>query len=609
MEAVHPIFIFPMTSHARMTVQSGSGRVFLISPGIVALTHVCNRGVSVSPDVPSLDRPWKRPGTLRYAIKRVRKIVRPPVTVIAAPSDLVKHHDVPVAMRDGVILRVNVYLPAGEGPWPVLLCAHPYGKDRVPRKTRFGWRINPQFRMLRQTGPFAISSETSWEAPDPVTWTQAGYAVVNADLRGAGTSEGTGAPLSDQEAEDVHDLIEWAGAQLWSTGKVGMLGVSYLAISQYKAAALHPPHLAAICPWEGFTDAYRDLFTPGGIVENGFTRLWQTILRRTTRTSVDLAAERKRHPLRDDWWQSLVPHLSRIEVPALICTSFSDHNLHSVGSFRAFQQIGSTEKFAYTHRRGKWATFYHPDAHAIQRRFFDRVLKGLDGPPLPSVHLEVQRTCTAVAAIREETAWPLARARPSEVFLADAGHLLPDPPAAQGSVSFDTRREAAAFTWVFSEPTEITGPARLDLWVSVAPGDDATLFVALEKWHEGKPVPFEGSYGYGRDWLTSGQQRLSLRELDEAASTVLQPVPAFVHRQPVKPGEVVPVSIPLAPSATHFEAGDAIRLLIGGRPLSPRNPLFGAFPASYVAAPHARVTLHWSPDRPAALTVPVIPKA
>jgi predicted acyl esterase len=524
-----------------------------------------------------------------------------------APDDLVKHHDVPVPMRHGVILRVNVYRPAGEGPWPVLLAAHPYGKDRLPRKTRLGWRINPQFRILRQTAPFTISSETSWEAPDPVWWTGQGYAVVNADLRGAGTSDGVGVPFSAQEAEDIHDLIEWAGTQPWSSGKVGMLGVSYLAIAQYKAAALHPPHLAAICPWEGFTDAYRDLFTPGGIVENGFSRLWQTILRRTTRTTLDLAAERKRHPLRDDWWQALVPDLAAIEVPCLVCTSFSDHNLHSVGSFRAFTHIGSMEKFTYTHRGGKWVTFYSPQAKKVQLQFFDRYLKGLDVPRLPPVHLEVQRSRSAVASVRAEQEWPLARMRPTALFLSPDGRLIQGRPETAGEITFEANREAAAFTNVFPDASEIVGPARLDLWVSVANADDATLFVALEKWSGGRPVPFEGSYGYGRDWLSSGWQRLSLRDIDEVESTALQPVRSFTHRQPLAPGEIVPVSIPLAPSATHFAAGDAVRLLVGGRNLSPRNPFFGSLPASYVADRQSRITLHWGPQYPAAATLPFVP--
>ena len=131
-----------------------------------------------------------------------------------------------------------------------------------------------QYRMLRQPSRVRFSSLTGWEAPDPVWWAGQGYAVVNCDLRGAGTSGGRGSLLSDQEAEDVYDLIEWAADQPWSSGSVGLLGVSYLAISQWKAAALAPPHLRAICPWEGFTDAYRDLAFPGGIREHGFTRLW-----------------------------------------------------------------------------------------------------------------------------------------------------------------------------------------------------------------------------------------------------------------------------------------------------------------------------------------------
>ena len=68
-----------------------------------------------------------------------------------------------------------------------------------------------------------------------------GYAVVNCDLRGFGTSDGVGNLLTDAEARDVYDLIEWAGTQSWSSGKVGMNVVSYLAISQYKAAVLRPP--------------------------------------------------------------------------------------------------------------------------------------------------------------------------------------------------------------------------------------------------------------------------------------------------------------------------------------------------------------------------------
>src|SRR6266571_6227758 len=246
------------------------------------------------------DRPWRRPGAMRYALRRLPGLLHPPVRVYEPdPGSVSVLRDVPVVVRDGTTLRVNVVLPAGAERLPVLVSAHPYGKDKLPRRRGRGYRVSVQYRMLRQTEPVRFSSLTGWEAPDPVWWAAQGYAVVNCDLRGAGTSEGTASLMSDQEAEDVYDVIEWAAAQSWSTGAVGMIGVSYLAMSQWKAAALRPPGLKAICPWEGFTDAYRDLMRPGGIRETGFTRLWGMALR-GVRQRYRLTEQQRRHPLRDE---------------------------------------------------------------------------------------------------------------------------------------------------------------------------------------------------------------------------------------------------------------------------------------------------------------------
>ena len=222
------------------------------------------------------DEPWRRPGALRYALRRLRGIVRVPVTV--TPHDaatVIVDRDEPVTTRDGTVLRVNVHRPPGDGPFPVIMCTHPYGKDKVPTRTSRGrWRVSFQYRVLRQTDPIEFSDLTTWEAPDPAWWTAQGYALVNCDLRGAGTSDGVGALMSQQEGEDIADLVEWAGAQPWSTGKVALVGVSYLALSQWNGAAQRPPSLKAIVPWEGFTDPYRGLLRPGGFPEVGFLRLW-----------------------------------------------------------------------------------------------------------------------------------------------------------------------------------------------------------------------------------------------------------------------------------------------------------------------------------------------
>ena len=138
------------------------------------------------------DKPWRRPGAVRYALRRVPGLLRPPVDVYEPePGSLTMLRDLPVTVRDGTTLRVNVVLPAGQGPFPVLLSAHPYGKDNLPRRGRTGYRVSVQYRMLRQPDRVRFSSLTGWEAPDPAWWAAQGYAVVNCDLRGAGTSEGT----------------------------------------------------------------------------------------------------------------------------------------------------------------------------------------------------------------------------------------------------------------------------------------------------------------------------------------------------------------------------------------------------------------------------------
>ena len=140
-----------------------------------------------------LDRPWRRPGAAWYVLtRRLPGLVHPPVSVYGADSVPVLRNR-PVVVRDGTTLRVNVVLPAGGGRFPVLMSAHPYGKDNLPRRRGSGWSVSFQFRILRQAAPLRFSSLTGWEAPDPAWWAAQGYAVVNCDLRGAGTSGGEAA--------------------------------------------------------------------------------------------------------------------------------------------------------------------------------------------------------------------------------------------------------------------------------------------------------------------------------------------------------------------------------------------------------------------------------
>jgi predicted acyl esterase len=558
----------------------------------------------------AVDIPWRRPGVAAYARTRRKALLHPPVTVYSTPADVRKDEDVPVRMRDGVTLRLNLFRPAhADGPLPVILSAHPYGKDSVPKRKGSGrFSTNPQFRIMNQSMPLRISDQTSWEAPDPAWWAQQGYAIINLDVRGGGHSEGRGDLLSDQEADDISQVIAWAAAQPWSTGRVGMLGVSYLALSQYKVAALNPPALKAICPWEGFTDAYRDFFTPGGVVENGFARVWLFLTKRVARLKTDFAVERRRHPLRDSWWEAVTPDLSKITVPILECTSFSDDNLHSVGSMRAFQRVSSIHRHAYAHRGPKWATFYGDEARRHQLAFFDRHLREQDdAPELPAMRLEIRDRLDHVVEVRHEQEWPIARTDWRQLYLTASGALSATAPADTGSVTFDLKRNAAAFDYRFEKNTELSGPMSLRLQVATDGADDPSLFVGIEKWSHGSPVPFEGSYGYGRDGVAQGRLRLALRELDPVLSTPHQPEHTFRTVQPVRDHEDVEVLIPLSSSATLFHAGDNLRLMIAGRYLQPRNPLFGHFPTHYQPSTRGNATIIWSPTQPSALEIPIIP--
>jgi len=198
-----------------------------------------------------------------------------------------------------------------------------------------------------------------------------------------------------------------------------------------------------------------------------------------------------------------------------------------------------------------------------------------------------------VVAIRDEHEWPLARTRWTTLNLGNDGVLDEHEPTDTGFATFGLRRQAVAFAHRFNRDTELTGPMNLRLRLSLAGAADAHLFVGVEKWSDGQYVPFEGSYGYGRDRIADGRLRLAQRESLDA-----------LH--PLRPGETVDADIALSASSTMFRAGDELRLLIAGRYLEPFNPFFGHLPARYTPSRRGRAVLHWGRGA-SALTIPVIP--
>jgi len=553
---------------------------------------------------------------LARATARLRNVVRPNVVIDPPPRDVLLERDVEVVARDGVVLRVNVFRPPGDGTYPVLLSAQPYGKDDLPRaRRRGGYRPAFQFRVLPQSQTVRHSAWAGWEAPDPAYWVPRGYVLVNADLRGWGRSDGAGGLLDPrQDGADCHDLIEWAARQPWSNGRVGMNGVSYLAISQWAAAATRPPHLAAICPWEGFTDCYRDFARPGGIREDGFMRVWATMMRRLAGsrpdTTVDLRRQQVARPQYDAWWADRDADIERIDVAALVCGSFSDHNLHSRGSFEGFRRISSTQKWLYTHRGPKWATYYGPDALDAQVRFFDHFLAGADNGQAgqPPVRLEVREDADTITSVRHERQWPPADTVWQRWHLDLGGAALTAAaPGGPATASFATRRGNLRFTHRFTTDTEVVGPMLLRLAISAHGCDDVCLFAGIRKLRHGRPVTFESAFGFRGPLVTFGMRRAAHRRTAPAPTPPWLPFHPDDRAEPLRPGEVVTVDIALHPSATLFRAGEELQLDIRGDWFHPRNPFTGHFPAFYERSPRGRCVLHSAPAIGSHLDIPIRP--
>ena len=572
-------------------------------------------GVSARPATPvSAGDGAHRPEVGRWALRR---LVDPEITITEPPqSGVVVEHEVAVPMRDGVHLRVNIFRPDDSDEHPVLLCAHPYGKDKLPQRRRVGGGYKtPLLYHLMRSGPVTHSAWTTWEAPDPAYWVQRGYVVVNADLRGWGTSEGDKGILTEQEGLDGYDLVEWLAEQQWSNGRIGMSGVSYLAIIQWAVAAARPPHLAAICAWEGFTDAYRQFIRPGGVLEQGFWSIWSGNIKRGSHGSVDLGSQSASRPLFDDWWASLNRRLEDIDVPALICGSFSDHNLHTEGSFAAFARISSAQKWLYTHRAPKWTAYYSQDGLDAQARFFDHFLRGDDTGILDQapVRLEVREDRETVTSVRDVASWPLPGTTWTTLHLAeDTTHpstesgILQAEPAPPGQRRFDIRRGRATYTYRFSEDTDVVGPMLLRLTLSVHDADDMPVFAGVRKFRDGQEVAFHGSYGFDSDLVTHGILLASHRATSPTTAGENQVFHPHTSRQPLLPDIPVTLEMNLLPSATLFRTGEELRLDIQGRWFQHPDPITGHFPTRYPSPATGTVILHTGRTSTAELLIPVV---
>ena len=352
-------------------------------------------------------RPGIDPKTKGYPGLNPRRVTSDGLTI---------DYDVALTLRDGVMIYTDIYRPADtDEPLPAIVLWSGYGKH-------YRW---PRPVLLRFTDNATISDYAPIEAQDPAVWCPAGYALVVPDPRGVNASEGDVTTWSPQEGDDIHDTIEWAAAQPWCSGKIGMGGASYFGIVQWFTGVTRPPHLAALMPYDGMSDLYRECGFHGGIPNSGFVDFWNDQRRCTPNLAEDWTEAMRLHPLIDEYWQSKMPPVETIDVPTYVIASWSDHGVHTRGSLAAYMRLGSEHKWLEVHGRNKWARMYVPESVRRQMAFFDRFLKGVanEVDAWPKVRLEV-REGIDVGQERAEQEWPLARTVYTPMYLDAATSSL-----------------------------------------------------------------------------------------------------------------------------------------------------------------------------------------
>jgi hypothetical protein len=551
--------------------------------------------------------------------------------------------DVPVPVGDGLVLRANVFRPQGPGPFPVVMSLGIYGKD-----IHFADGYAPQWAVLTRLYPGLATEGSSgrwlrWEVPDPERFVPDGFALVNVDARGSGRSPGYLDAFSPRETQDYHDAIEWAAAQPWSNGRVGLLGVSYLAIKQWQVAALRPPHLAAIVPWEGAVDHYRDWSHHGGILSNGFSEAWwprQALVNqhgsaesphrdrdtgeRTTGPAAldpellkgnraDQPVAQAAHPLDDAWHRERTPDLSRIAVPVLSAGNWGGPGLHLRGNTVGFEGAGSAEKWLSIHDGTHYESFYLPEYVAMQKRFLGHYLRGDDNgwEREPRVQLSIRHPARP-STRRMEQEWPLARTRWTKLFLdAASARLAWDAPARTAEAAYDALGDGVTFsTTPFESEAEFTGPLALRLWVA-SDTTDLDVFATLRTFApDGQEVAFTGAHEptpVARGWL-----RASHRATDPERSRPWRPWHPHDRVEKLTPGAFVPLDIEIWPTCLVVSPGYRMALTVAGQDFEfPGKPgrILHNHPADRDPAEFGgRNRLATGGERQSWLLMPLIPK-
>ena len=571
---------------------------------------------------------------------------------------IIKHTDVKIPLRDGTWICADIFRPADDGNYPVVMNQGFYGKafEHGVIGSDAAAQVKEEMEDRYFTGnPDGLQYENH-ESVDSSVWVPNGYVCIRVDARGVGNSPGLQAPFSAQQAEDYYDAIEWAGTQPWSNGNVGLWGMSYLAITQHTVAALQPPHLKAMIALGTDSDLYNEALYGGGLYGEGFWTWWRAAMAGHNyigeRQETDWLARMLATPFNDPEAYGpegsifTRPEMEKATAPVWIVGPQTGVVIHQLGSSETFvRSIGVPSK------RFDFVDAWFPHSYknstiADHTAFFDHWLKGvdngiMDGPP---VRVQV-RTGNGGHFVLEENEWPLARTTYPRWYLdatasdwtgdprrgdfrkistsvpgtaasagydaaLDRGHPIPAPTGYVGG----TPRWSTGVSFISEPMTEdmvLAGYMKVGLWVS-STSSDMDVYVSLRVLDEqDREIRYESlvpPIDPGNIHPTGhGLLKVSHRAIDDERSTEYWPVQTHLEAdyRPLANGEIVFVEVGLHPSSAVIRRGCRLRVDI--QPYSPAGIPSRTYDESYHVG--ARNTVHTGPEHPSYLQLPIVPQS
>lgn len=515
---------------------------------------------------------------------------------------MAREDDVRVPMRDGVELLADVHRPAEPGRYPVLIAASPY-----PR----------QIQDLGAPMGFIEAGASDWFVPR-------GYVHLIVNCRGTGGSGGTFGFFDAQERHDMYDLVEWAAAQPWSDGNVGMVGISYFAMTQMGAAVEQPPHLKAVMPIACTFDLYQSA-THNGLLSSSFVTpflsmismtsarpdsFWRSKLLEAVRAVLHTPAIHKRfetmngeaaiaglkavlkmhhdphpwdelwnaiaveHPFRDAWWdeRNILPLLDRVKVPVYLGCDWQNVPLHLPHTFNAINRLTNSPHVQVALMGEHGLAWPWESLHVEALAWFDHWLKGqdtgiLEGPRLRSWLPEADEWLTP-------DAWP-----PRDV-VHEAWTLGADGALGRNMTAGSRPMMTLGAGLNRARASEIDPPSCL-AWDSATLESDLDVFGEIELRLEATSTAPDTAWiatlqDVAPDGtatiVTSGYLRAGLREVDEAESRCGAPHLPCRSFEAVPVGQRAEYRIPLVPNARRFKAGHRIRLALTSDDQNPETP-------------------------------------